>query len=335
MTVGSSYCGSNQVRNDVDFSRGSSNGFGTTTTGLSAGTSKDDAGKAIVQNEGAKTETIEPTTVTSSSGGSGSSFDRTGKQSTGAISSHKRKSRDGEDSECQSEAAELQSAAGNKQTQRSGTSRRSRAAEVHNLSERRRRDRINEKMRALQELIPHCNKTDKASMLDEAIEYLKSLQLQLQVMWMGSGMAPMMFPGIQHYMSRMGMGMGPPTMPSIHNPLHLSRLPVVDQSMSMAPSQNQAATCQTQQLNPANYQIPMQNPTFPEQYARFLGFHHMQTASQPMNMFAYGSQNAQQSPMVSAPSSSGRPLNGAATTTNTSLSGKMGNYLNHSSINFL
>jgi hypothetical protein len=45
----------------------------------------------------------------------------------------------------------------------------------------RRRDRINEKMRALQELIPHCNKTDKASMLDEAIEYLKSLQLQVQV----------------------------------------------------------------------------------------------------------------------------------------------------------
>jgi phytochrome-interacting factor 4 len=45
----------------------------------------------------------------------------------------------------------------------------------------RRRDRINEKMRALQELIPHCNKTDKASMLDEAIEYLKWLQLQVQV----------------------------------------------------------------------------------------------------------------------------------------------------------
>jgi hypothetical protein len=37
-------------------------------------------------------------------------------------------------------------------------SKRSRSAEVHNLSERRRRDRINEKMRALQELIPNCNK---------------------------------------------------------------------------------------------------------------------------------------------------------------------------------
>lgn len=52
--------------------------------------------------------------------------------------------------------------------------------------------------------------TDKASMLDEAIEYLKSLQLQLQVMWMGGGMAaaaPVMFPA--QYMQRM---VGPPHM---------------------------------------------------------------------------------------------------------------------------
>ncbi|XVE83651.1 hypothetical protein DITRI_Ditri16bG0103600 [Diplodiscus trichospermus] len=324
MTVGSSYCGSNQVRNDIDFSRGSSSGFGTTTTGLSAGNSKDDARKAIVKSEKGKTETTEPT-VTSSSGGSESCFDATCMQSTGVNTSHKRKSRDGENYECQSEAAELQSAAGNKPTQQSGSSRRTRAAEVHNLSERRRRDRINEKMRELQELIPHCNKTDKASMLDEAIEYLKSLQLQLQafqVMWMGSGMAPMMFPGIQHYMSRMGMGMGPPALPSIHNTLHLSTVPVVDPSMSMAPSQNQAATCQTQHLNPVNYQHHMQNPTFSEQYARFLGFHNLQTASQPMNMFGYGSQTTQQSPVVLAPSNSSRPLTGAAATTNnTSLMG--------------
>ncbi|KAM0891184.1 hypothetical protein ACQ4PT_026552 [Festuca glaucescens] len=78
------------------------------------------------------------------------------------------------------------------------TGKRRRAAQVHNLSERRRRDRINEKMRALQELIPHCNKTDKASMLDEAIDYLKSLQLRVQMMWTtGGGMpapAPAMFP---------------------------------------------------------------------------------------------------------------------------------------------
>ncbi|CAI5525526.1 unnamed protein product [Closterium sp. Naga37s-1] len=40
-----------------------------------------------------------------------------------------------------------------------------------------RRDRINERMKALQQLIPNSNKTDKASMLDEAIEYLRVLQL--------------------------------------------------------------------------------------------------------------------------------------------------------------
>ncbi|KAJ8445982.1 hypothetical protein Cgig2_018515 [Carnegiea gigantea] len=60
------------------------------------------------------------------------------------------------------------------------SSKRSRAAEVHNLSEKRRRQRINEKMKALQKLIPNSNKTDKASMLDEAIEYLKQLQLEVQ-----------------------------------------------------------------------------------------------------------------------------------------------------------
>ncbi|KAL8523200.1 hypothetical protein ACS0TY_013244 [Phlomoides rotata] len=61
------------------------------------------------------------------------------------------------------------------------SSKRTRAAEVHNLSEKRRRSRINEKLKALQNLVPNSNKTDKASMLDEAIEYLKQLQLQVQV----------------------------------------------------------------------------------------------------------------------------------------------------------
>ncbi|KAI5588754.1 hypothetical protein BDE02_05G118600 [Populus trichocarpa] len=60
------------------------------------------------------------------------------------------------------------------------SSKRTRAADVHNLSEKRRRSRINEKMKALQNLIPNSSKTDKASMLDEAIEYLKLLQLQVQ-----------------------------------------------------------------------------------------------------------------------------------------------------------
>ncbi|XP_019436950.1 PREDICTED: transcription factor ALC-like isoform X2 [Lupinus angustifolius] len=77
------------------------------------------------------------------------------------------------------------------------SSKRSRAAEFHNLSEKRRRSRINEKMKALQNLIPNSNKTDKASMLDEAIEYLKQLQLQVQMLMMRNGLSlhPMSSPG--------------------------------------------------------------------------------------------------------------------------------------------
>ncbi|KAI3460191.1 hypothetical protein Pfo_016854 [Paulownia fortunei] len=69
------------------------------------------------------------------------------------------------------------------------SSKRSRAAEVHNLSEKKRRSRINEKLKALQSLIPNSNKTDKASMLDEAIEYLKQLQLQVQMLTMRNGLS--------------------------------------------------------------------------------------------------------------------------------------------------
>eukprot|EP01018_Ginkgo_biloba_P029494 Gb_13867 [translate_table: standard] len=155
-------------------------------------------------------------TITSSSGGSGNSAGRTEKETS---NSSKRKNRDVEESECQSEDAEYESVDAKKQPPpRTTTAKRSRAAEVHNQSERRRRDRINEKMRALQDLIPHCNKSDKASMLDEAIEYLKALQLQVQIMSMGGGMNvhPVVFPGgMQHFqmpqmahLSPMGMGMG-------------------------------------------------------------------------------------------------------------------------------
>ncbi|XAR52766.1 hypothetical protein NMG60_11021018 [Bertholletia excelsa] len=132
----------------------------------------------------------------------------------------KRKFHETDESEGQSEDVEEESVGIRKAAPaRTGAgSKRSRAAEVHNLSERRRRDRINEKMRALQELIPNCNKADKASMLDEAIEYLKTLQLQVQIMSMGAGlyMPPMMLPtALQHlhsphmaHFSPLGLGMG-------------------------------------------------------------------------------------------------------------------------------
>ncbi|KAI5388487.1 variant 2, Transcription factor bHLH66 [Lathyrus oleraceus] len=39
-------------------------------------------------------------------------------------------------------------------------------------------------MKALQELVPNANKTDKASMLDEIIDYVKFLQVQVKVLSM-------------------------------------------------------------------------------------------------------------------------------------------------------
>lgn len=125
---------------------------------------------------------------------------------------------------------------------------RTRAAEVHNMSERRRRDRINEKMKILQELVPRCNKTDKASMLDDAIEYLKSLQLQVQMMSsMQYNMGQMMlFPDTHRYMGYVGMGMPTGTMQRPMMPLG-SMLPY---PMMMAPPHANIPS----QLNPSFHQ---------------------------------------------------------------------------------
>ncbi|CAI9091190.1 OLC1v1026150C1 [Oldenlandia corymbosa var. corymbosa] len=56
----------------------------------------------------------------------------------------------------------------------------SRSIELHNIAEKRRRERIGRKIKALQDLIPNCNTRDKASILDDAIRYIKALQHQLE-----------------------------------------------------------------------------------------------------------------------------------------------------------
>ncbi|XP_010254797.1 PREDICTED: transcription factor HBI1-like isoform X2 [Nelumbo nucifera] len=63
--------------------------------------------------------------------------------------------------------------------------RRGQATDSHSLAERVRREKISDRMKYLQNLVPGCNKiTGKAGMLDEIINYVQSLQRQVEFLSM-------------------------------------------------------------------------------------------------------------------------------------------------------
>ncbi|KAM0028247.1 putative transcription factor bHLH family [Helianthus debilis subsp. tardiflorus] len=268
-------------------------------------------GAAGASSGGREPETYDLSASSSpGTGGSGASASVEPQKPPTVTEDRKRKGVDIDDTECYSEDAEFEYHNAKKQKHGSTSAKRTRAAEVHNLSERRRRDRINEKMKALQELIPRCNKSDKASMLDEAIEYLKQLQMQVQMMSMGYNMVPMMFPGVQRYMpamAPMGMGMGmehvgmnrpmvpyPPVLPGSAMPNHAAaaahlgqRFPVprfqMAQMPMMGPTSSQTANPQDPMMN----SFPMQNANQPrgpfvDPYQQYIGLPQTQML-QPQN----------------------------------------------------
>ncbi|XP_031390407.1 transcription factor bHLH74-like [Punica granatum] len=55
------------------------------------------------------------------------------------------------------------------------------ATDPQSLYARRRRERINERLRILQNLVPNGTKVDMSTMLEEAVHYVKFLQLQIKV----------------------------------------------------------------------------------------------------------------------------------------------------------
>nr|WIE96061.1 basic helix-loop-helix transcription factor [Loropetalum chinense var. rubrum] len=287
-------------------------GCGTMSGDAVAGTSSGCGG-----GEGGCTELLTcDITVTSSPGGSGASGAASASASAEpaqkpSVEDRKRKAREADESECHSEDVEFESTDAKKQVRGSSSTKRSRAAEVHNLSERKRRDRINEKMKALQELIPRCNKSDKASMLDEAID-----------------MVPMMFPGVQQYMPPMGMGMGmgmgmemgmsrpmmpfPPVLAGSALPtpaaaahlgprypmptFHMPPVPTLDPSRAQA---NQSDAMQ----NPLLAQNPNQpRPSnFTDPYQQYLGIRQMQF---PLTQNQAMTQPSTRRPSTSRPSTS-------------------------------
>ncbi|GMP58155.1 hypothetical protein CsSME_00021926 [Camellia sinensis var. sinensis] len=63
--------------------------------------------------------------------------------------------------------------------------RRGQATDSHSLAERARREKISERMKILQDLVPGCNKViGKALVLDEIINYIQSLQSQVEFLSM-------------------------------------------------------------------------------------------------------------------------------------------------------
>ncbi|KAJ1266200.1 hypothetical protein BS78_08G132700 [Paspalum vaginatum] len=70
----------------------------------------------------------------------------------------------------------------------SGGARRSHHAETRNLTEKRRRCKINERFKTLQQLVPGCDdKSNQASTLDQTIQYMKELKQQIEAISFGCG----------------------------------------------------------------------------------------------------------------------------------------------------
>ncbi|KAI9110926.1 hypothetical protein K1719_018046 [Acacia pycnantha] len=175
-----------------------------------------------------------------------------------------------------------------------------RAADVHNQSERKRRDKINQRMKTLQKLVPNSSKTDKASMLDEVIDYVKQLQAQVQMMnrmSLSSMMLPMTLQQQQlqlmSMMAPMGMGLGMdmntmarPNIPTLPPILHPSTAAAF---MPMAGS-----------WDPSTGGNRLQG-SVPDLWSSFLA-----CQTQPMTMDAYSRMAAMYQKMQQAPASSSK-----------------------------
>ncbi|KAL4567183.1 hypothetical protein LXL04_022758 [Taraxacum kok-saghyz] len=190
-------------------------------------------------------------------------------------------------------------------------SERSRAAAIHNQSERKRRDKINQKMKTLQKLVPNANKTDKASMLDEVIEYVKQLQAQIHMMGR-MNMSPMMMPlAMQQQQQQLqmammnpigmgiGMGMGMPGVMDL-NSIGGNRSNIPGMPPMFQPSAFMQPTMASWDMQNTGDRVPNQN----DPMAAFLA-----CQSQPMTMDGYNRMAALFQQMQNQPCYSGLKKN--------------------------
>ncbi|XP_062100260.1 transcription factor RSL2 [Humulus lupulus] len=96
------------------------------------------------------------------------------------------------------EASEVKSLSGAVNLNGKTRASRGSATDPQSLYARKRRERINERLRILQNIVPNGTKVDISTMLEEAVHYVKFLQLQIKLlssdeMWM---YAPIAYNGI-------------------------------------------------------------------------------------------------------------------------------------------
>lgn len=112
--------------------------------------------------------------------------------------------------------------------------RRGQATDSHSLAERVRREKISERMKLLQGLVPGCDKiTGKALMLDEIINYVQSLQNQVEFLSMKlASVSPIMydfamdFNGLVDQQQKIGsMSQDSPPVPPVPQRNHIQPIP--------------------------------------------------------------------------------------------------------------
>ncbi|CAB80763.1 putative transcriptional regulator [Arabidopsis thaliana] len=155
----------------------------------------------------------------------------------------------------------------------------------------KRRDKINQRMKTLQKLVPNSSKTDKASMLDEVIEYLKQLQAQVSMMSrmnMPSMMLPMAMQQQQQLqMSLMsnpmglGMGMGMPGLGLLDlNSMNRAAASAPNIHANMMPNPFLPMNCPS--WDASSNDSRFQSPLIPDPMSAFLA-----CSTQPTTMEAY------------------------------------------------
>ncbi|XP_047181244.1 transcription factor bHLH48-like [Vigna umbellata] len=106
--------------------------------------------------------------------------------------------------------------------------RRGQATDSHSLAERARREKINARMKLLQELVPGCDKISGTAMvLDEIINHVQSLQRQVEILSMKlAAVNPRIDFSLDSLLATDGASLMDSNIPSMMTPLMWPEIPV-------------------------------------------------------------------------------------------------------------